>query len=745
MVLHPDDRVPQGDQLHVAEGSTRIRKGAGDRALSLLKITRRAADDDLVKRAPVPWLGAIVAASFLVRTVLAWLRATPAFFPDEYLYTALGRSLAESGRPLIRGGPAHFPALLQPLLTAPAWLIGNVDIAYRVVQAIGALSMSLAAVPVYLLARRLGIGARVALALSALAALVPDLVYSSYISAEALAYPLVLAAVYAATRALARPTRKAQLGFVALAALATLARVQFAVLPLIFALTAVALGARERRLRATLREHALPLGLFAIVAAAGVASGPAQAAGAYRWLLDFHAGPLGVAHWAALDAMTLAYAAGWIVVPGALIGLWLASTRPRSRDELAFGLVSALLGAALLLEAGFLQASLPVQGREIQERYVFYAVPLIGICFALYASRGWPLRIPHLVVAAALVVVSVRLPLSAYAITATMNGSPVLFGVHWLGGKLARPGDAAAVVAAAVGLMSGIAVLASRRPRLGTPVVLGLAVLATSAASAGAVALDLGTTQRQRKAFLPADRSWVDHAHVGHTSLLQSWGGLRAPSLQELFWTRSIDRVLLLPDADPIDGFRNQRVTVGKDGSLFAAGRPVSGPLLVDDFGSTVRLRGARMLEAGPTATLWVPTGRPRLSFYATGRWHDGWLALDGEISVWPETVGGPLSGRLSMRLASPGDSRAGSVVFRLPGGRIATVDLQPGTERRVNIAVCATGSWRATYRSTIHRLVGVRLVSVRATAPMFRPGPSGCPTPPSGSRASALLPITRP
>jgi hypothetical protein len=36
--------------------------------------------------------------SFAVRTGLAWLQATPVYYPDEYLYTALSRSLVESGR-----------------------------------------------------------------------------------------------------------------------------------------------------------------------------------------------------------------------------------------------------------------------------------------------------------------------------------------------------------------------------------------------------------------------------------------------------------------------------------------------------------------------------------------------------------------------------------------------------------------------------------------------------------------------
>ena len=89
--------------------------------------------------------------------------STPVYFGDEYLYSSLGRSLAETGRPLVRGQAAHFPALLEPLLTAPAWLVNDVGIAYHLTQTIGALAMSLAAVPVYWLARRLGLSAGIGL------------------------------------------------------------------------------------------------------------------------------------------------------------------------------------------------------------------------------------------------------------------------------------------------------------------------------------------------------------------------------------------------------------------------------------------------------------------------------------------------------------------------------------------------------------------------------------------------------
>jgi hypothetical protein len=695
----------------------------------LLKLARRRADDQRVSRRHIPALTAIAGVSFVVRMVAGWLRAVPALFPDEYTYAALGRSIADSGHPLVRGTAPHFPALLEPIVTAPIWLIGDVGLAYRLVQTLGALAMSLAAVPAFLLARRVGLGPRLALAAAALSVLVPDLVYASFVTSEALAYPLVLTAVYAATRALARPSRRAQLGFVLAAGLAALARTQFGVLPIVFVLAAAGIGLRERRLRAALREQALALGLFAAALAAVAVSGPSRAVGVYRYLFDFHAGPADLARWAALDAMSLAYAAGWIVVPGALLGLWLSLARPRSRDELAFGAVGALLAGALLLEAGLLQASLPL-GNEIQERYVFYAVPLIGIWFALYASRGWPLRVPHLALAAALVLVSVRLPLSTYAVASTVDGSPILYAVYWLVDKLGKPGDAAGLVAAAVGLMSAIAVVTSRRPRLATPLTLGLALLAAGTASAGAIAFDVVNTGLARRAYLPADPSWVDRAGVGRVSLLQAFGGARAVSLQELFWNRSIERVLLLPGALPIDRFGESKVVIGDDGSLRVGGRAVAGPVLVDTFGSTVRLQGARLLEEGPTAALWVPDrgDRPRLALYAPGRYHDGWLADAGGIYVWPRVAGGRLAGRLSIELTDPPETgRAITLTFRLPKGERIAVRVAPGAPRHVRIPVCATGSWYATYKSDVRGIVGLRAVSVRASAPVFTPGESAC------------------
>jgi hypothetical protein len=700
-----------------------------------LKPSTVSAEQGRVKRHPAYALAALVAISFVVRTALAWLRATPALFPDEYIYSSIGRSLANSGHPTIRGGSAHFPALLQPIVTAPAWLIGDVDTAFRAVQAIGAFAMSLAVVPVYILAVRLGLSRRIALALAALAVLVPDFLYASFITSEPFAYPLVLAAVAAGVIALAAPTRRGQLAFVGFAGLATLARAQLVVVPVVFIVAAVVIGAFERRVRPALREQLLPLVVMAVPVLALIATGPTHVLGYYNPVLHMRIDPSAFARWVGWDAMVLTYAAGWIVIPGALLGLWLCLRRPTARIELAFGVVVGLLAVALLTEAGLLQANTAAQVSaltpgEIKERYVFYLAPLAAVSFALYAKRGWPLRVPHLALAAALVLLSVRVPLSGFAVASTLNASPVLFAVYWLTGELGGAGNAAGAVAAAAGLLSVVAVLASRRPRLGTPVVLGLALLACSAASAGAVALDVQSTSNLRKAALPPDPSWVDRLHLGRpVTLIESYSGVRTLSLQQLFWNRSITRVALLQGAARFDTFPVEALRVRDDGLLMVGDKPLSGPLLVDTYGSTVRLRGARIVATAPHAVLWLPSKEtgPRLSLYAPGRYTDGWLASRGLISVWPEARGGQVSGWLTMHLTTPRWLDTVNLTFEGQGVERLSIRLRPGAAEPVRLRICSNRVARITYRSDSRTFLGLRPVSAKATAPVFTPSRKAC------------------
>src|SRR3954449_9238071 len=102
------------------------------------------------------WVAGVVVASLCGRLIAAAERPVPHYLPDEYIYPSLARSFAEHGRPVIRGVGVHFPALLDPLLTAPVWLVTHDPVrAYGVTQGLHAAFVSLAAVPAYLLCKRL--------------------------------------------------------------------------------------------------------------------------------------------------------------------------------------------------------------------------------------------------------------------------------------------------------------------------------------------------------------------------------------------------------------------------------------------------------------------------------------------------------------------------------------------------------------------------------------------------------------
>src|SRR5262249_12129736 len=101
--------------------------------------------------------------------------------------------------------------------------------------------------------------------------------------------------------------------------------------------------------------------------------------------------PGALLHWIGREAMLLAYASGWVLVPGALAGLVIVLARPRRRAELAFAVTTVVLAAALLLEAAQIAVT---DSQRFQERYLFTLMPLLATAFALYVKRGLPGRIP---------------------------------------------------------------------------------------------------------------------------------------------------------------------------------------------------------------------------------------------------------------------------------------------------------------------------------------------------------------
>jgi hypothetical protein len=680
-----------------------------------------------------PLVGGLVVLNLAVRTVLGWLRETPIYLGDEYLYAALGRSIAESGRPLVRGAAADFPALLQPIVTAPAWLFDDVGTSYHLVQAMGALAMSLAAIPVFWIARRVGLSRYVALAVAALALAVPDLIYAGWVIAEPFAYPLALGAVAAGVGALARPSRGSQLLFVALAFLSAFARIQFVVLPACYLAAIALVGLREHRLRAALREQAVALVLLAVPVVAALAVGPSRVLAFYGGVLDTDLDPGAIVANSGRNLFVLLFASGFVLVPGALLGLGLALARPRTRAELAFAALTLVLTAGLVAEASLLG-----DAEQVQERYLFYVLPLVAVAFGLYASRGWPHRLYHALAAATLVTAAAVVPLSGFAAAEEKMHSPLLYGAFRIEQWVGTPGSGSLAIALVATLATAVVVLVSRLPSTATAVALSLAFAMCVAFSAAAMVFDLENTRSARKSFFGSDRSWVDSARLGDVTLLRNFGGQRGATFQQLFWNRSVNRVVLMPGASVIDPFPADAVTVSRDGTLHAGGTHLTGPLLVDQYVVTARLSGARHVGSAPGFHLYEPAGTPRLSALFVGRHHDGWLGGEGEVTLWPQPGRTRLEGSFVLNVAAPAGSEGSAIGFRLPSGDPLEMRVPAGETVRLRLPVCSQGPWTARFQARVTGNVGARPVSVRGSEFAFVPGPRACAAKPSLRRGDS-------
>jgi hypothetical protein len=662
-------------------------------------------------------LGALVGASFLVRFVVALAHATPLYFPDEYIYGTIARSLAEHGRPLIRGGSAHFPAMLEPLAAAPFWLFHDPLLAYRLTQAENALAMSLAAVPVYLLTKRLGLGKGLGLVAAALAVASPDLFFVSFVLADPMAYPLALTALYVGVCALSRPTRVNQLAFVALTALTTLTRIQYALLPLVF--VAGALAVERFRLRAALSKFRLTWAIFCAPLVGLVAVGPNRLLGYYNGIVDLHVRPGSIVHWIATDSMLLVYCAGWVLVPGALIafayGLW----RPRSREEAAFGGVTA--GVLLIL---FAETSMYASNgsARFQERYFMALLPLVLPWFGLYLTRGRPAKLATALIAVILLAISARVPLAPYSVADNKQDSPFLLGVFRLehGVGVANGSLFVAVVAA---LLSVLAAAIAWRGRLALGAI-ALSVALAAAASAGSTSFDHHVSKSVRASYLPHDARWVDDTGLENVVLVQTPGTPHARAHEQLFWNLSLDDVLFYDQATAIDAFGSERIKTDARGRLLVADKPLRVPIAFSNYAVRARFRDAKLVTRGVNYDLWRPEGTPRLAQFVGGLYTDRWLAQGGHVTLWPDH-GTRVRGTLRLELSLPKNTERTVLHFSGPGFQ-RKVTVLPGSERTVMLPVRSNGSWTVNFHTNRPGyLPDGRPISVQAKTPVFTPAPA--------------------
>ena len=344
-------------------------------------------DTPLVRTAALPrvsvrWaVGAIVGVSALLQTALAWRRPTPGYFPDEYMYAELGRSILETGCHSSAETRTSCRSSIRPDLAGVA--LGRRRAGVPTLQAFNAVAMSLAAIPAFLLARRLCVGDRLALAAAAPHLVLPELLYSSAAMAEALAYPLALAAAAAAVATLERPSARLQ--------------------PWSSPVRARGADAAAARGAASLLHRSRARGRRARPSAAVDRSrasarrrrdhrsgrrrcrrGPVRHGRALRrhHRLQSRAAPGG-------DGVRCERARPRLC--GRLGARARRVPRPRARTRPAAGTRRAWLRLlrGLLPRAAARAGSRRRRRRRVQERYAMYALPLLVVAFVLYAARGW--------------------------------------------------------------------------------------------------------------------------------------------------------------------------------------------------------------------------------------------------------------------------------------------------------------------------------------------------------------------
>jgi len=350
-----------------------------------------------------PWLGLtaiVVGASALLAVgtlqVREWVVQT-----DEMLYVKLARHMGTSGSPIptLHGEHVGFLGVVYSILLAPFYGgLDNVD-AFTAAHAVNAVLFASAAVPVYLLGRRL-VSPGWALAVALLAVSVPWAVNAAFVMSEAAAYPVFLWAVLACHVCIAEPSGRSDALAVVALALAFFTRPQFLFLAAVLPLAAlITVGPRSafRQHRVLAIVYAVGAVLVVVLAALGQA---------HRLLGDYgvtatQGSLLPAIAWKSAAIHVDVLAVGLGVVPLLLGGGWAYSALRASSVRLrAFAAITALAVPLLALETG--SYDVRFGGPDvIRDRYLFYLAPLLLLATAVCLLQE---RLPLVGIAAVTVV-----------------------------------------------------------------------------------------------------------------------------------------------------------------------------------------------------------------------------------------------------------------------------------------------------------------------------------------------------
>jgi Dolichyl-phosphate-mannose-protein mannosyltransferase len=483
----------------------------------------------LAGRAQAAVVAVVVCLTAAIWSLLALRLDVPTVFGDELVYWDASRSLAAGDGLAVRGGTYDFGPL-YPALLAPVHLLADGDLeAYRWARVLGALLFSLAAVPVFLLARRL-VAPGVALVCAALAVTIPSALYTGFVMTEAAAYPAACLAFLAVVAAAESPTVTRQLLALGAISLATGIRLQLAVLGValvvVLVLQPFVTGGR-RPGRAALRRL-WPVGavvaIALVVGIAKVVSGNPLAGYAGLWQ-SYDASEIARWSWRALGGLAFYLAlVPFVVAPAALRTLAREGRSGRATAAALLTLTCSVTVVLVLVVGAFSSTTYGVG--FLHDRYLFYVAPLWVIVLAVWTERREATERGPLAVGAFLTV----------ALVATLP--PFLLAKD--GGRLfdavasALPGEIAnragrgepAKVMLLAAVVVGVALVALVPVRL-RPLL--LALVGAAFLAGGAIAWDTRIASAQNTTFpsLTEDAvAWVDAALPDGVSAALLAGGV---------------------------------------------------------------------------------------------------------------------------------------------------------------------------------------------------------------------------
>jgi len=550
-------------------------------------------------RVPVwVWLAALVVLSAVFRYGLSRRVVAPWIMVDELIYSELAKSFAQTGHFLIRDVHDGAYGVVYPLLIAPAWRVfGSVPDAYAAAKTIGSVLMSLTAIPVYFLARRV-VKPILSLLAALLAVAVPSLMYTGTLMTETVFYPLFVCVAFALVLALERPTIQRQLVLLGLCLLAFLTRSQAIVLvPAVATAPLLSAWLDRRRLRMLAEFRALygvlaagVVGVLAVQLVRG--HSPYDVLGSYSVTSHATYRPDQVLKWVLYHVAELDLYLG--IVPFAALVLLTFIGRSLDRPLRVFLAAALPLTAWLLLEVGAFASAL---SPRIQERNLFYVAPLFLIALLAWIERGMP-RPPRAAAIAALLAAALpgAIPYHRLIDVPAQSDTLALLPLWWLQEAVVGVDTIPVVVVAAAAAIGLLFLSISPRYALLLPaVVLLWFAFATERIERFDHGFPKASVGALYQGITAPRRDWVDAAVGRNADVAFVFSGKDATHHPDTLWenefySRSIGPVYDLRQPS-MGGLPETHVVQRADGVLLADGKPVRHAYVLSEVG--VPLAGA--------------------------------------------------------------------------------------------------------------------------------------------------------